>query len=107
MAKTKVLWLDDLRPVPADTENEEYWCARTFFEFKCWLMDNGLPDVLDLDHDLGTSMMTGMDCLKLVLSMHCENPGAKLPELRIHSQNPVGSENMRCLYENYCKFYRD
>ena len=108
MEKKKILWLDDLRPVPADTDTEQYECVRTFFEFKCWIMENGMPDVMDLDHDLGTSMMTGYDCLRLVLGIHCQNyPDMELPELRIHSQNPVGRENMQCLYDNYRKFLRD
>ena len=102
-----VLWLDDLRKVPEDTEEEHYECARTFFEFKSWITTNGMPDVMDLDHDLGTSMMTGMDCLKFAISTHCENSDMNLPELRIHSQNPVGCENMQCLYNNYIKFLKD
>ena len=106
--KKTILWLDDLRPVPADTDTEHYECVRTFFEFKCWILDNGMPDVMDLDHDLGTSMMTGMDCLKYCLSIHAiDSSVTPLPELRIHSQNPVGRENMQCLYDNYRKFLKN
>ncbi len=98
---SKVLWLDDLRPVPQDT-SEEYEWVKNFYEFQKWIVENGMPDVLDLDHDLGGDK-TGYDCLKFCLGMHSADKTQKLPELRIHSSNPVGSENMLYYYRNYSK----
>lgn len=100
-AKRKVLWLDDLRNVPADTANEEYEWVKDFYEFQCWILENGMPDVLDLDHDLGTDK-TGYDCLKFCIGIHAANPDMELPELRVHSANPVGRDNMFYYYKNYC-----
>ena len=101
-----VLYLDDLRDVPMDTENEYYKLVRSYGEFTKWIEMYGFPDVLDLDHDLGGEK-TGYDCLLYLIDCDMIVPKEmrciRLPELRIHSANPVGRENMRILWRNYKK----
>ena len=107
--KRTVLWLDDLREVPEDTLEKEYILVRSFGEFTDWISNNGLPDELDLDHDLGYTTdgkpeKSGMDCLKYAIEFHMASQGASLPKLVIHSANPVGGENMRAYYNSYKRF---
>lgn len=104
MRKTKtVLWLDDTRRVPEDTSSEHYEWVKDFYEFQCWILENGMPDVLDLDHDLG-EYHSGYDCLKFCIGIAVGN-NLSVPELRVHSMNPVGRDNMVKYYENFVKMY--
>jgi hypothetical protein len=85
------LWLDDLRPAPDTTwrhvktaQEAIHWLQRSFF------------DVVSLDHDLGPPEAgTGYDVLvwleRAVVEGDWRTP---VPELRIHSANPVGRANM-------------
>jgi hypothetical protein len=104
MLKTKtILWLDDLRQVPMDTSDEHYEWVKDFYEFQMWILENGVPDVLDLDHDLG-GQYSGYDCLKFCIGIVVGNH-LDIPELRVHSMNPVGRDNMVKYYENFVKMY--
>ena len=104
MRKTKtVLWLDDIRHVPEDTSTEHYEWVKDFYEFQMWILENGMPDVLDLDHDLG-EYHSGYDCLKFCIGIAVGN-NLSVPELRVHSMNPVGRDNMMKYYENFVKMY--
>lgn len=107
MRKTKtVLWLDDLRQVPEDTSSEHYEWVKDFYEFQMWILENGIPDVLDLDHDLGDGP-SGYDCLKFCIGIVIGNH-LDIPELRVHSMNPVGRDNMVRYYENFAdRYYKD
>lgn len=99
--KKKILWLDDIRKPPVDTIDEEYVWVKDFYEFQCWILENGMPDALDLDHDLG-EYRTGYDCLKFCIGTIVGN-NLRVPDLKVHSANPVGKENMLKYYENFLK----
>lgn len=99
----RVLYLDDIRRVPKDTASDKYELVRDFYEFQQWIVENGMPDVLDLDHDLGGDK-TGYDCIKFCLGFHSAHPEQKVPKLRVHSANPIGAENIISYYENYLRF---
>ncbi len=86
------LWLDDVREAPIGyvwlksvNEAKEYihWCACT----------NQSIELLSIDHDLGDYADDGGDGYKLLDWLEeyllCYFP------IHIHSQNPVGVENMR------------
>lgn len=102
MEKRRVLYLDDLRICPSNDDEEQYSCVRNYLEFRNWIDFYGLPDVLDLDHDLGEGE-TGYDCLKLVIENLLDHPDKKVPKLRIHSGNSVGRENMRELWNCFLR----
>jgi hypothetical protein len=85
------LWLDDVRPAPdatwrhATTAQEAIdWLQRSFF------------NVVSLDHDLGPPEAgTGYDVLVWLERAIAEGDWrTEVPELRIHSANPVGRANM-------------
>lgn len=114
------LYLDDVR-----TPKDEKWTVvRNYDEFKSDILLNGLEnyEVISLDHDLGEESMyeyytnvknnftlnydnivnekTGMDCAKFLVSKSMEK-GIPLPQIYIHSANPIGSANMMGYINNY------
>lgn len=95
----KKLYLDDLRPTPAGFER-----VYAYEEFVKFILDNGLPDFISYDHDLGEGK-TGYDCAKWLVEYCLEN-NLSLPEYAVHSQNPVGKENILTLLSNFEKFRR-
>jgi hypothetical protein len=121
MIKEKIwLYLDDVR-----TPNSENWkVVRNYDEFVSHIMLNGLEnyEVISLDHDLGEESMyeyytnvknnftlnydnivnekTGMDCAKYLVAKSMEK-GIPLPQIYIHSANPIGSANMMGYVNNY------
>ena len=94
----KKLYLDDLRPTPFGFER--VYDYEGFTEF---ISRNGLPDFISFDHDLGWEK-TGYDCAKWLVEF-CLDKNLILPEFQVHSQNPVGKENIEALLNNFKKSY--
>jgi hypothetical protein len=92
------LWIDDVRPAP----NGYFHCksvnkAKRIIEiYSSWVdWDNNIVDcieLIDIDHDAGSYASDGGDYIKLLDWL--EETGRNYP-IHIHSQNPVGVENMR------------
>lgn len=112
------LWIDDIRPAPGGY----FWCKTVkgakqliiynengIARYKRFLEEsNELPswqlegilgaieeytiELLDIDHDAGDYASDGGDYIRLLDWL--EETGRSYP-IRIHSQNPVGVENMR------------
>jgi hypothetical protein len=115
MRKVK-LYLDDLR-----TPKTNGWIiVRDYKEFVNYIQENGLPDVISFDHDLGHQEnisnnpinqiqireMNGYDCAKWVCN-YCADNGLPLPEWHVHSANPVGAQNINHLLESYKKKFEN
>jgi len=129
----KLLWLDDVRnpfitdwlmqyaPQFAYGEGETIW-VKSYSEFVDWINNNDLPDMICFDHDLADNWKlrsesditdgydmtenkeyTGFDCAKWLVD-YCLDRDLNIPEYNIQSANPVGSENIRGLLENYKKY---
>jgi len=129
MKKQKIrLYLDDVR-TPKNPNNEwvdgidEWQVVRNYDEFIAHIRLNGLEnyEVISLDHDLGDSAMkeyynnvhpnytldynnivekTGYDCAKwLVAESMTKN--VPLPQIYVHSANPIGSANIMGYINNY------
>jgi len=94
----KKLYLDDLRPTPSGFER-----VYDYEEFTEFISQNGLPDFISFDHDLGLGK-TGYDCAKWLVEF-CLDKNLILPEFQVHSQNPVGKENIETLLNNFKKSY--
>ena len=117
----KRLYLDDVRTPVA----EDWLIARNYDEFVAQIKLNGLGnfEVISLDHDLGESAMveyytnvknnyelnydnimekTGMDCCKFLVA-ESMNKNIPLPQIYVHSANPIGSANMMGYINNYFK----
>lgn len=93
---SKNLYLDDLRPTPEGFER-----VYNFEEFVAFISQNGMPDFISFDHDLGLGK-TSFDCAKYLVEYSLDNQ-ATLPEFTVHSQNPVGKENIEKLLANFIK----
>ena len=121
MKKEKIsLYLDDVR-----TPTDDSWqVVRNYNQFISHVRLNGLEnyEVISLDHDLGEEAMnefynnalpnfklnydnilnekTGYDCAKWLVaeSMTTKIP---LPQIYVHSANPIGSANIMGYINNY------
>ena len=92
----KKLYLDDLRPFPEGNIG-----VRSYTEFITYITDSGLPDFISFDHDLGLEE-SGYDCAKWLVN-YCLDNNFRLPKFDVHSQNPVGKENILSLLQNFKK----
>lgn len=90
----KKLYLDDVRPIP-----DGYLEVRSYAEFVAYITEYGLPDFISFDHDLGLEE-NGYDCAKWLVN-YCLDNDLRLPEFAVHSQNPVGKENISSLLNNF------
>lgn len=115
----KYLYLDDIRTPVGD-----HWIvARNYNEFVDAVKLHGLGsfEVISLDHDLGEEAMieyytnvknnyqldyknieekTGYDAAKFLVS-ESMNTSIPLPQIYVHSANPIGSANMMGYINNY------
>lgn len=115
----KRLYLDDVRTPLAN----DWVIVRDYDEFVKEINLHGLEtfEVISLDHDLGEGAMveyytnvknnftldysnieekTGMDCCKFLVSLSMTK-NIPLPQIYIHSANPIGSSNMMGYINNY------
>ncbi len=122
------LYLDDVR-TPLDPNNAwiegipQWQVVRNYEQFVSHIQYNGLEnyDVISLDHDLGDSAMkeyfynvspnytldynnitekTGLDCAKFLVA-ESMSTGIPLPQIYVHSANPIGSANIMGYVNNY------
>lgn len=121
MEKMYRIYLDDVR-TPIDSD---WFIARDYEEFIKVIQEIGLKNInlISLDHDLGESAIaeyyanakpnntidydnilekTGMDCCKFLVSESMDT-NIHLPQVYVHSANPVGRINMMGLINNYLK----
>ena len=84
------IWVDDVRPTPPG-----YMTIQSVDEFIKWFDKNGSDkiEVLDLDHDAGKFHSKGGDYIRILdyLEIKCVDD----LRVRIHSDNPVGRQNMQ------------
>ena len=90
----KKLYLDDLRVTP-----EGFDRVYNYVDFVKYITQNGLPDFISFDHDLGEDE-SGYDCAKYLVEYSIEH-NLPLPKFSVHSQNPVGKENIERLLNNF------
>ena len=126
-----LLWLDDIRnPLendwlvfsPIEQPFDSIW-VKSYDEFIKWIKENGLPDAICFDHDLGMNIAinartkgmskrksrklkqeekTGHDCAKWLVE-YCLDNNFKIPKYNIQSANPVGKDNINGLLQSFIK----
>lgn len=111
---TRKLFLDDLRIPPDDT----WEVVRNYQEFIYWIETNGLPGIISFDHDLGEDK-SGFDGIKWLCefilnenekrnqSKESELEKQDLPQIRVHSANPVGKENIELYWKSFMRSYQE
>ena len=101
-----LLWLDDYRnpfdaeinwlvfsPLPLD--NLHVVWVRTYQQFCATIEQDGVPDAVCLDHDLGEESegYSGFDAAKFLVN-YCIDYRKPIPLFNSQSANPVGRENI-------------
>lgn len=98
------IWLDDVRPAPDKT----WWAVKSVNQAKIVIRAaEGIEDTtiqLSLDHDLGQWAKDGGDGIKL-LDWMAETE--RFYPVELHTQNPVGRENMQRLIDRYWRKNED
>jgi hypothetical protein len=94
----KKLYLDDIR----NPKSDGWTVVRNYEEFVQYIDQNGLPDEISFDHDLGEDVKTGYDCAKW-LCEYCWMNGIPIPPYNVHSANPVGRDNIIGTLKSYEK----
>lgn len=85
--------------------NEEWVIARNWFEVLELVVSFGFPKLISFDHDLGSGEKTGYEIAQELCEMVLD--GVQMPsdfKFRIHSKNPVGSENIQHYMKNFLKY---
>lgn len=99
MRKKIYLFLDDVRiPDPQLPWN----VVRSYEAAVEFVLNNGCPDVISFDHDLGEGK-SGYDFAKWLVEMDLDKK-IEIPlhfSYVVHSANPVGRENIIGLLESY------
>lgn len=94
------MFIDDER-FPVD---ESMIIVRSFEEAIEKININGCPICIYFDHDIGEGQFTGYDLAKWLIEKDLDNNQEFIPEdftFEIHSQNPVGRENIYGLLNSY------
>ncbi|MDX1718686.1 MAG: cyclic-phosphate processing receiver domain-containing protein [Salegentibacter mishustinae] len=107
------LFLDDIRTpemVYDRTEAKDFIVVRNYADFVKYIKQNGLPDFISFDNDLGLdeSGEIAPDGYTAVKWLVYES-GLDLRELqfKVHSANPVAAEQIRGLLSNYIRFLKE
>lgn len=94
------MFLDDERFPPKD--NNVWVICRSFVEAKKTVAVLGWPIFISFDHDLGEDQYTGKDFANWMIEHDLQFQCIPSQfEFYVHSQNPVGAENIRLLLEPY------
>ena len=94
------IYLDDLREKPGYYDRQ----FRDYDSFVNYIMTIGYTVAnchISFDHDLGEGK-NGYDCAKWLVNW-CMEHGYGVPTYTIHSANPVGSENIKSVFDTYYK----
>lgn len=93
------LWLDDERPMPDGFDLH----VKTSREAIKAIREGGVS-MVSLDHDLGEGNGTGYEVAKYIEEAAFN--GALIPmEIRVHSANPVGRNNIRRCIDNAKRYW--
>lgn len=101
------LFIDDEREPIGD----DWKVARSWYDVGNLLYEHGMPNFISFDHDLGENKVTGYDIAKYLCLMdmnrHKDDQfGRRYPfpedfDFYVHSQNPVGKENIEKYMNSY------
>jgi len=116
----KYLFLDDER-MPGDVTwvripNVRWNIVRSYDEAVLWVLENGFPNAISFDHDLGINHYageyndgkTGYNFAKWLVEFDMDTQS--MPDdfsFTVHSMNPTGAENIRKLLNNYIRVKKE
>ena len=101
----------------------DWTIVRNYDQFVNVINAKGMPELISFDHDLADvhypktagdmnkpisydnmTEKTGYHCAKWLIDYMIDNNITDLPEIYVHSQNPVGRENIKSLFDGFKKF---
>lgn len=91
------LFIDDERSPPDET----WVVTRSSYDALDYIETNGMPNFISFDHDLGGEDTTMVFLKKLV--EYVWNGTDSPPDYKVHSANPVGSQNIISFMESWKK----
>jgi hypothetical protein len=107
------LFLDDIRTVKMvykHLTDNDFVIVRNFNDFKRVILENGLPELISFDNDLGLDdddniAEDGYAAAKWLVY----ESGLDLQNLKfnVHSANPVASQQIQGLLDNYIKHLKN
>jgi len=113
MNKKYKLFLDDIRDVNMvykSLTNSDFVVVRNFYDFKKVIIENGLPELISFDNDLGLDKNDDVaeDGYAAAKWLVYES-GLDLQNLKfnVHSANPVASQQIQGLLDNYIRHLKN
>ena len=105
----KKLFLDDLRTIEMvydKSMESEFDIVRSYDAFVACIKEKGLPNFISFDNDLGLDKsgnvaLDGLACAKWLV--YKSRLDLRNLEFKVHSANPVASEQIKGLLNNYIK----
>lgn len=88
------VWVDDVRKPP---DNKWLWCK--FYEEAVYIINNEDIQLISLDHDLGEEK-NGYDLACIIEGRVYNDPDYTPPIIEVHSQNPVGVQNIKMVVKH-------
>lgn len=82
--------------------------VKNYYEFKSYIDNFGLPNIVCFDHDLGEcgeNEHNGYTCAKYI-AQYCMNHNCKYPKYDIQSANIVGAQNIKSYITNFNKHWK-
>lgn len=102
------LFLDDERePVDTFYDDIPVMISRSYSDSIRLMERYSCPVFISFDHDLGEEKRTGYELVKYMIQKDLDDCGKFIPEgfdFFVHSQNPVGGENIKMHLDNYLKY---
>ncbi len=103
------LFLDDIRTVDMiyESQDTDFVVVRTYEQFVRYISENGLPDFISFDNDLGLDdhgkvAPDGLAAAKWLV--YESGMDLRSLEFKVHSANPVAAKQIRGLLTNYINF---
>ena len=97
------MFIDDER-FPPGLDDDQWIIPRSSSEAIEMVKLFGLPGFISFDHDLGgedTSMYFINWLIGFIMTKNSQGEHLDFPQYTVHSQNPVGAENIKGLIESF------
>jgi hypothetical protein len=101
---TDVTWVPPVQQIRYHTD--QWVIVRNFAQCMSMVAQRGIPSYISFDHDLGHNEPTGYDIARRLVQLDLDGTVEfdKNFDFWVHSQNPVGRENIQRYLTQYLEF---
>lgn len=93
------IFLDDIRDPP-----DSSWTVARSYDAAVALLEQGWPEMISFDHDLGEDR-TGFDFAKYLVELDLDSGTMPVNfQFQVHSANPIGRQNIEGLLDGYIRW---